>query len=124
MQISISAKHGHISASTQEKISEKVERLRKFFDRVAAIIVLVDLEHRETVTVEVRVMAEHATEFIGSDRAGELFAALDGAMHKLEQQLRKHKEKIQTVHRQPGRKQIEVPLEPEAGRPNRLSRTG
>lgn len=116
MQISISAKHGHVSATTQERITEKVEKLKRFFDRVTAIRVLVDLEHREAVEVEVRVMAEHASDFVASARAGELFAALDGVLQKLEQQLRKHKERIQDGHRQPGRKQLEVPLEPEAER--------
>ena len=114
MQISISARHGHVSSATQDKITDKVERLRKFNDRVTGIEVTVDLEHRESVEVEVRVSAEHTPEFVASETAADLFGALDGALHKLEQQLRKHKERIQTGHRQPGRKQIEVPLEPEA----------
>lgn len=114
MQISIAAKHGHVSAATQDKITEKVDKLKKFFDRVTAIRVLVDLEHRETVDVEVRVTAEHTPEFVASERAEELFAALDVVLHRLEQQLRKHKERLQTGHRQPGRKQLEVPLEPES----------
>ncbi len=114
MQISISAKHGHLSAATQEKITEKVDKLQKFYDRLTAIRVLVDLEHREAVEVELRVAAEHTPEFVASERAADLFAALDVVLHKLEQQLRKHKERIQAGHRQPGRKQIEVPLEPES----------
>jgi ribosomal subunit interface protein len=75
----------------------------------------VDLEDREAPKVEVRVSAEHTRDFLASARAGDLFAALDGVVHKLEQQLRRHKERIQAGHRQPGRKQSEVPLEPEAG---------
>lgn len=116
MQISISAKHGHISATTQEKITEKVEKLQRFFDRMTAIKVLVDLEHRDAVGVEVQVAAEHAPEFVASARVGELFAGLDAVIQKLEQQLRKHKERILDGHRQPGRKQLEVPLEPEQER--------
>jgi putative sigma-54 modulation protein len=114
VQVRISARHGHLSAATQDKITEKVTKLSRFFDRVTAIDVTVNLEHRESVEVEVRVSAEHTPVFVASERAGELFASLDGVVRKLEQQLRKHKEKIQAVHRQPGRKQIEVPLEPEA----------
>jgi putative sigma-54 modulation protein len=113
VQISISAKHGHISSATQDKISEKVDKLKKFFDRVTAIQVLVDLEHREAIDVEVRVTAEHTPEFVASERTNELFAGLDAVLHKLEQQLRKHKERLQTGHRQPGRKQLDVPLQPD-----------
>ena len=110
MQVRISARHGHLAAATQEKITEKTEKLRRFSDRVSAIEVTVDLEQQETVKVEVCVSVEHAPDFVASDE-GELFAALDRVVHKLEQQLRKHKEKIQTGHRQPGRKQMEAPLE-------------
>ena len=113
MQISISARHGHLSTDTQDKIREKVEKLRKFYGRMTAIEVTVNLQHREALDVEVRISVEHAGEFIASDTAGELFVALDHVLHKLEQQLRKHKEKIQTGHRQPGRKQIETTLETE-----------
>ena len=115
MQISISARHGHLSATTQTKITDKVDRLQKFFDRLTGIQVTVDLEHRDAVRVEVRISAEHAPDLMAIETSGELFAALDVVVHKLEQQLRKHKERIQTGHRQPGRKQIEVPLEPEIG---------
>ena len=112
MQITISARHGHLSDQTQQKITEKTEKLRKFFDRITAIEVTVDLEHRETtVDVEIRASAEHTDGFIARDKAAELFAALDGAVHKVEQQLRKHKERLQTGHRQPGRKQMPPPLE-------------
>lgn len=115
MQVNISARHGQISSATREKITEKVQRLRKYFDRVTRIEVTVDLEHREALEVEMRITAEHSPTFVASETAGELFMALDRVLPKLEQQLRKHKERIQSGHRQPGRKQMEVPLEPERG---------
>ena len=111
MQVSISARHGHLSPTTQEKITEKIQKIKRFFDRVSAIEVTVDLEHRDTVGVEVRVSAEHTADFVASESAKELFVALDSVVHKLEQQLRKHKEKIQTGRRQAGRNQTEMPLD-------------
>jgi putative sigma-54 modulation protein len=116
VQVNISARHGHLSAGTQEKITEKVEKLIRLFDRVTSIQVTVDLEHEDSPSVEVHVTAEHATDFVATETASSLFAALDGSVHKIEQQLRKHKEKRITGHRVPGRKQIEVTLEPEGER--------
>ena len=116
MQVNISVRHGHLSAGTQEKITDKVEKLRRLFDRVTAIQVTVDLEHEESPSVEVQVSVEHSADFVAREKAANVFAALDGTIHKIEQQLRKHKEKIITGHRVPGRKQIEVPLEPEGER--------
>ena len=93
MQVNISARHGHLSADTQEKITEKVEKLRRLFDRVSAIEVTADLEHRESPSVEVRVSVEHTDDFVASGTAATVIAALDEVVHKVEQQLRKHKEK-------------------------------
>ena len=98
MQLSISARHGHLSAATQEKITEKVEKLRKYHDRVTAIQVTVDLEHRESPSVEIRVSAERSEDFVATDKAENLLTALDGVLHKVEGQLRKHHEK-QAGHR-------------------------
>lgn len=113
MQVIVSARHGQLSAATQERVTEKVEKLQRFFDRITRIQVTVNLEHREAPHVEVCVSAEHTSDFVASD-TGELSAALDSVIHKLEQQLRKHKEKIQDGHRKPGRKQLEPPATDEA----------
>jgi putative sigma-54 modulation protein len=113
VQVNISARHGHLSPATQQKVIEKVEKLNRYFDRVSAINVTVDLEYRENhhdaIKVEVQVSAEHREDFVASETADELFAALDGAVHKVEQQIRKHKEKTIDGHRQPGRKNFESP---------------
>jgi putative sigma-54 modulation protein len=116
VQVNISVRHGNLSAGTQEKITEKAEKLRRLFDRVTAIQVTVDLEHEDKPSLELQVSAEHSADFVATESAGNVFAALDGAVHKIEQQLRKHKEKKITGHRVPGRKQIEVTLEPEGER--------
>ena len=59
MQISISARHGHLSEATREKITAKVEKLHKIFERLTAIEVTADLEHEDNVGVDLRVSAEH-----------------------------------------------------------------
>lgn len=112
MQINISARHGHLSTQTQAHITEKVEKVKKFHDRITSIVVTCDLENKETPSVEVRVIAEHAGEFVATNSSESLITALDAAVHKVEQQLRKHKEKI-TDHRTPGAKHLTVEAEPE-----------
>ena len=59
----------------------------------------VDLEHEQTPTVDVRVSAEHKHDFVAAEQSSSLMGALDGVIHKLEQQLRKYKEKVQDHHR-------------------------
>lgn len=94
MQTKISSRHGHLSEANQTKIREKVERLPRYFDRISAIDVVVDLQNALAVRVDLQVTAEHTPEFVAHETAEELIRAVDGAMAKMEQQLRKHKEKV------------------------------
>lgn len=114
MQVSISARHGHLSTATQDKIHEKVERLQKYHDRVSSIQVTADLgvreDHHDAAAVEIRVKAERADDFVATETAENLFAALDGAIDKVESQLRKHREKV-IGHRTTGLKHLEATLE-------------
>lgn len=95
MQVSISARHGHLSDATQEKVRAKLDKLSRLFERLTAIEVAIDLERRDAIEVDLRVSAEHKHDFVATEQGPELVAALDGAVHKIEQQLRKYKEKIQ-----------------------------
>lgn len=105
VQVTISARHGHLSTTTQERIEEKVEKLRRFYDRVTSIAVTVDLENEDSPHVEVRVMVEHHDDFLAADNGPQVSTALDSVVHKLETQLRKYKEKL-TGHRSTGLKHL------------------
>lgn len=109
MQITITARHGHLSPATQERISEKVDPVRKFFDRVTAITVLVDLEHRDAPIVELLIHAEHHEEFVAREQADTVMAGVDAVIDKMEQQLRKHKEKLKG-HKATSPKHLEPPV--------------
>jgi putative sigma-54 modulation protein len=111
VQIKISARHGHLSDETQAKITEKIEKLPRFYDRLSSIDVTVDLEHRETPGVDLRVSADHKHDFVAVCRSMELMAAVDDVVEKMEQQLRKYKNKVQDRHRGPSHRQLE-PNEP------------
>ena len=94
MQINIATRHGHLSQASQEKIADKVQKLSRLFERLTAANVIVNVEHPEKPEVEIRVSAELHDDFVAADSASALMAAVDGTVHKLEQQLRKHKDKL------------------------------
>ena len=112
MQTNISARHGHLSTNTQERITEKVEKLNRYFDRLTAIQVTIDLEHRDNPTVELKVSVEHSESLVATDQSGDVMSSLDSALHKIEQQIRRHKDK-RTERRRPPLKHLEVPVESE-----------
>ena len=108
METKISARHGSLSEATQEKIAAKVEKLTRFFDRVTTIEVTVNLEHRDAPSVDLKVSATHKHEFVATAQSDELMAAMDAALHKVEHQIHKYKDKIQKHHRAPTHRQTEV----------------
>lgn len=116
MQVNISTRHGELSEATREKITQKVEKLQRFFERLTSIDVTIDLDKADEPKIEVAVNAEHKHDFVAqypskdgnkeiprektvlSDKDSkdkDLFPALDVVVTKLEQQIKKYKGKIQ-----------------------------
>ncbi|MBP3557982.1 MAG: ribosome-associated translation inhibitor RaiA [Thermoguttaceae bacterium] len=98
MQIQVQARHGSLADATRQKIADKVEKLGRFIERVSSIDVLVDLEKADQPIVEVVVATELKKDFRADYSSGDLWGCLDQTIDKIEQQMRKFKEKM-TDHR-------------------------
>jgi putative sigma-54 modulation protein len=111
VQIQISTRHGQLSEGTQTKIAAKAEKLLRIFDRLSAIEVIVDLKDEANPRVDLKVAAEHKHDFVAHDQSANLMGSVDEAVHKVEQQLRKYKEKVQERHRssEPRRRETSNP---------------
>ena len=53
-----------------------------------------DLEKLDRPSVEINVSAEHAPDFVATTESSSVVAALDLTLDKVEQQIRKHKERV------------------------------
>ncbi|MFH1269338.1 MAG: ribosome-associated translation inhibitor RaiA [Planctomycetota bacterium] len=113
MEITISTRHGHISEETQAKIASKVEKLGRLFDRLTGIEVTIDLEHRDMPSIDLRVSAEHRHDFVATSQSEDLLASTDIAVRKLEQQVRRHKERVRDRHRNSAPRHEGMPSESE-----------
>ncbi len=98
VQVEITTRHGSINDDVQTHIREKSEKLLTYFERVTAIQVTVDFEGGRT-KVEVLVDAEHKHNFVAHDQGDSVIPTFDSAIHKMEQQIRKYKEKVQDHRR-------------------------
>ena len=94
METKITVRNGNITDEVQETINQKVSKLPRFYDRTSAIQVVADMRHTENPNVEIIVSAEEANDFVASDTGSNVLTALEGAISKIEVQLKKHKEKI------------------------------
>lgn len=98
MQIAITCRHGKIKDDVRDSITEKSQKLLTLFERVTAIQVTVDFE-KERALVEILVDAEHKHNFVAQATEDQVMTAFDQALHKMEQQIRRYKEKIQDHRR-------------------------
>ncbi len=94
MLIEITARHGELSSEQQQYLHDKAEKLLKYFGRLMAIEV--KAEHgKHAWDVEILVSAEHKHDFVARENGLTAEVAMDQCVHKIEQQLRRYKEKVQ-----------------------------
>lgn len=106
MQIVVTGRHGHLTPEQHQEVESKVSKLLHYFSRVEAITVTVDLNPGDSpYFVEIQLNAEHKHDFVAKESNYDLHVAVDAAVAKMEQQIRKYKEKIQNHHRTPARGQ-------------------
>ena len=98
MQVAITSRHGNINGEAREHITRKSEKLLTYFERVTEIDVTVDFQ-RDRIKVEMLVDAEHKHNFVASDEGELVTATFDGALQKMEQQIRRYKQKLQDHRR-------------------------
>lgn len=101
MQIQVTARHGHLSEETHDRVKAKTEKLLRHFDRLMSIEVVVDLQDANKPRVDVLVSAEHKHDFVAHDQSMNLMTSVEAAVHKVDQQIRKYKERIIENHRDP-----------------------
>jgi putative sigma-54 modulation protein len=114
VQVTVSARHGHLTDDVQQALKEKAEKLLHFFNRLTMIEVTVDF-HKERdgkLKVEVLATAEHKQEFVGRDEDADVIHAFTRAAAHVKQQITHYKEKIQDHRRDPAHGEV-PPARPE-----------
>jgi len=115
MLITITGRHIDITDAIRAHAEEKAEKLPRYYDSISQIEVLVEGNEGGKQSVEVIVHAEHNELLIASETGTDTYACIDMAVHKMERQLKKAKEK-QRGHKAVPASEIEptLPL-PEEG---------
>ncbi|GAB4144780.1 MAG: hypothetical protein Tsb009_16650 [Planctomycetaceae bacterium] len=98
MQVAITCRHGKINEDVREQIRRKSEKLLTYFERVTEIDVTVDFQ-KDRVRVEMLVDTEHKHNFVAHDEGEDVLSTFDRTLHKMEQQIKKYKEKLQDHRR-------------------------
>lgn len=93
MQVTVSGRHMGVSDALKQYCEEKAGKLPKYLDSIQSIEVVLDGKNG-VHTAEVIVHNKGTQPFVAHDQHADAFAALDLTLDKVEEQLRRHKEKI------------------------------
>ncbi len=93
MNITVNARHMDITDSIRQYVEQKAAKLERYFDRIQSIEVKIDIDGGLPVA-EVVVSAARSGQFVATHRAEDLYACIDKALHKVEEQIRRHKDRL------------------------------
>ena len=97
MNLNISGHHLDLTPPLRDYVTSKLKRIERHFDHLinADVILSVEkLRHKAEATVHASGADLHAEAVVDAD----MYAAIDALMDKLDQQTRKHKEKLRHHH--------------------------
>ncbi len=97
MNLSVTGHHMDVTDALRSYVSEKMEKLERHFDQVTDIHVILSVE-------KLRQQAEATIDLTGTKvhaeaESGDMYAAIDGLIDKLDRQVLKHKEKLRDHHK-------------------------
>lgn len=96
MQINMTGHHVDITPALKRYVSSKFERLSRHFDHVQDVHVILTVEklrHKAEADMHMRANHIHANAV-----DGDMYAAIDSLVDKLDRQIVKHKEKVTDHH--------------------------
>jgi len=89
----ISGKHIDITEAIKKHAEEKTSKLPKYYDSINQVEVVVEDGPGGNTSVQIIARGEHSKLFVVSETGEDAYKCIDIAVHKLERQLKKKKQK-------------------------------
>ena len=93
MLFTISGKHIEITEAIKKHAEEKTSKLPKYYDSITQVEVVIDDSPGGNYSVQIMARGEHSKLFVVSETGDDAYKCIDIAVHKLERQLKKKKQK-------------------------------
>jgi putative sigma-54 modulation protein len=87
----ITGKHIDITEAIRRHAEQKTSKLPRYYNGINQIEVIINGQPGGNINVEIIARGEHSNVFIGTKRAEDAYQCIDGAVRKLERQLRRKK---------------------------------
>ena len=123
MEVTMKSKNVELSKALRDYAEKKVLKLQRFFegDSVNAQVVVSTEKGLQIAEVTIQV---NGLLLRGEEKTGDLYASVDGAVDKIERQIRKYKTKINRRLRQTGSRLVDAEFSPSIGEPEERQEEG
>ncbi len=94
MQVSVTGRHVEVTEAMKQHVEDKISKIKRHFDHVTDVHVILTvekLEQKAEATVQIS-----GAKLFADDVQEDMYAAIDNMVDKLDRQIIKHKEKIQS----------------------------
>jgi putative sigma-54 modulation protein len=118
MLFTISGRHLEITDAIRSYAEEKTSKLPRYYNSITSVEVVLEGNEGGNQSVEIIARGEHRNVFVAREIGDDIYSCIDIAMHKLERQLRRKKEKQRNnkhIASVPDYETIEEPDEEQVG---------
>lgn len=94
MQVSVTGRHVEVTEAMKQHVDDKINKIKRHFDHVNDVHVILTvekLEQKAEATVQIS-----GAKLFADDVQEDMYVAIDNMVDKLDRQIIKHKEKIQS----------------------------
>lgn len=93
MLFTITGKHLDITEAIKGHAEEKAGKLPRYYDGITHVEVVIDGNDGGSQSVEIIARGEHSLVFVAKESGDDTYACIDIAVHKIERQIRRKKDK-------------------------------
>ncbi len=93
MNIVVKARHMDVTDAMRQYVENKASRLTRYYNGLKSVEVTLDVEADKPLA-EIVVMATRKSTFVATHRDDDMYGCIDQCLHKISEQLRRHKDKI------------------------------
>lgn len=93
MNIVVKSRHIEPTDAIRTYVETKAAKLPKYYDKLTSIEIILDMEADRPV-VEIIAQATRKATFVATHRDSDMYACIDQCLHKVAEQIRRHKDKV------------------------------
>ncbi len=93
MKIVVRARHTVVTDDIRKRVEAKAEKLSRYLGEIQTVEVTLDME-ADKPFVEIVATARKKTTFVATARDHDMIACFDHCLHKISEQIRRHKDKV------------------------------